>query len=340
MDGLFDNLNVIETSMVDIGAGRCQGVLGPTNAYLGVQGDTDHDGNASLDIVGNEIGVLGVSLGSSVSDNYGLFGHSNGFGGCFEYSDGTTVSNHVEIAGADASLTTFGTNGIINVELGQNGADNGRISVYDDGLLRINLFTESLDTGAGLFYGPGSSNILVGYLTGFTNHGYVEVRDGNSSGQAGMYVDSSGNGIVFGDTKSFRIDHPQDESKEIWYACVEGPEAAAYVRGTATLLNGHATITFPEYFAMIINEATMTINLTPTSAASKGLAVTSKSATEFEVQELMNGDGTYQFDWVATAVRKGHEGFQPMRDKRELATIQAEPQRRAAPADFKDEGEE
>lgn len=48
--------------------------------YLGVQGATDYDGNTTLDIPGQEIGVLGISSGTSSTDNVGVYGYSNTVG--------------------------------------------------------------------------------------------------------------------------------------------------------------------------------------------------------------------------------------------------------------------
>ena len=57
-----------------------RGILGPTNGYLGVQGTTDFDGITGLNLGGREIAVLGVSTGASSTDNFGLYGYSNGTG--------------------------------------------------------------------------------------------------------------------------------------------------------------------------------------------------------------------------------------------------------------------
>ncbi|GEM_PF-3296553 len=75
---------------------RAEGRFGPTNGYLGVQGGTNFDGIGSLDNAGNEVGVLGISTGGSSTDNYGVFGHSNGWGGRFEHENGNTF---VELGG-------------------------------------------------------------------------------------------------------------------------------------------------------------------------------------------------------------------------------------------------
>ncbi len=51
-----------------------------TWGYLAVQGDDPFDGHYGMDINGSEIGVLGLSLGTSTSDNYGVYGFSNNMG--------------------------------------------------------------------------------------------------------------------------------------------------------------------------------------------------------------------------------------------------------------------
>ncbi len=49
-----------------------------TWGYLAVQGDDPFDGHTGLNIDGDEVGVLGISTGSSATDNYGIYGYSNG----------------------------------------------------------------------------------------------------------------------------------------------------------------------------------------------------------------------------------------------------------------------
>ena len=110
-------------------------------------------------------------------------------------------------------------------------------------------------------------------------------------------------------SRIFALTTRKDPDKEIWYASIEGPEAAAYVRGTAKLVNGKAEIVFPEHFELVANPQTLTINLTPLDASSKGLAVISKTEGGFEIKELFDGQGNYEFDWEAKAVRKRARKF-------------------------------
>jgi len=121
--------------------------------------------------------------------------------------------------------------------------------------------------------------------------------------------------VVNANVKNFSMDHPKDASKEIWYACVEGPEAAAYERGTTRLVNGEAFVPFSEHFELVINPSTMTIQLTPGSAESEGLAVIEKNSKGFRVRELRKGTGNYTFDWEVKGVRKGYEDYKAVRIK-------------------------
>lgn len=141
--------------------------------------------------------------------------------------------------------------------------------------------------------------VAISYLGRSTLQQDGKVSIFNSSAgteEAGMFVSIGGQGTLFADVKNFRMDHPAEEDKEIWYACVEGPEAAAYERGTAQLVNGEAIISFPEHFELVANHETMTVMLTPLSADCKGLAVMEKTTDGFKVKELFQGTGTYAFD--------------------------------------------
>lgn len=185
----------------------------------------------------------------------------------------------------------------------------------------VQFIDTSTDVAAFFTYGPNSANIQMGNLSGHNDNGYIAVVDSTGSHDAGMYIDGNGNGVVFANTKNFRVDHPTDKTKEIWYASIEGPEAAIYVRGTAQLENGKAIIPFPEHFALMANPTTLTVTITPNSGKSKGLAVVKKTAIEFEVEELWSGTGTYSFDWTAMAVRIGHENFKPVRQKARMEML-------------------
>lgn len=215
-------------------------------------------------------------------------------------------------------LETFGANGSTNVKICNCAeSDNGYLGVYENNsFLRAEIYSDINYVGVlGTYGNNGFTNTYTSYLAGYPNHGYTTVMDGSGTNKAGMFVDANGFGAIFGDLKNFRMDHPTQEDKEIWYASLEGPEAAAYERGTAQLTNGEVFVSFSETFGIVSNPETMTIILTPLSAASKGLAVVEKMSNGFRVKELMQGTGNYSFDWEVKAVRKGYEDYQVVRDK-------------------------
>ncbi|MFA6043913.1 MAG: hypothetical protein WC718_02915 [Phycisphaerales bacterium] len=113
--------------------------------------------------------------------------------------------------------------------------------------------------------------------------------------------------------KNFVEPNPRDPSTDIYYACIEGPEAAMYERGTGTLVNGRAVITLPDHFADLASSQGITVIVTPLSADSMGLAVVGKGVGGFEVRELQRGSGTYAFDWEVKAVRKQYLDYQVVR---------------------------
>lgn len=82
----------------DFGAGgadafqvRGDGGFGPTIGYLGVQGADDFNGVATADWLGLEVGVAGISTGGSITDNFGVLGHSNNAGVRGEHADSPSL---------------------------------------------------------------------------------------------------------------------------------------------------------------------------------------------------------------------------------------------------------
>ena len=60
--------------------------------------------------------------------------------------------------------------------------------------------------------------------------------------------------------KGFDIKHPKKPNRRIRHICVEGPEAAIYVRGT---LKGSNVIELPEYWDGLIDIESISVHLTP-----------------------------------------------------------------------------
>lgn len=232
-------------------------------------------------------------------------------------------------------LTPFGSAGFetnfsssaTHIWLAENG--NRVASITGGG---VGYFAGSLTTGGNLnFYkgwlgnsggSPGAGQLLNvsgnAYVT-FTQvagtngaAGGVAVGDNGSPQRALMYSNGT-QGFVQANVKNFREPNELDPDTDIVYASIEGPEAAAYVRGTARLANGRAVIELPDHFKVSCLEEGMTVQLTPMSTSSKGLAVVRKGLDGIEIGELQNGTGSYDFDWEVKAIRKGYKHYAPVR---------------------------
>jgi hypothetical protein len=267
---------------------------------------------------------------------------------------GTSELTDNAIMGNDFADGAVGSSDLADlIDLGETGTANGTLQVLTDAVVgaatKVNthssgagqvrtfnedggqaiLLTTARASGTPFFdtencgylvaLGPnGNYNGMFGTLVDFPNRGYISVWDRLALGSvpiAGIHVDDNDKGVVFGNNKNFRMPNPHVSDEEIWYACVEGAEAAVYVRGTARLTKGRGTVFFPDHFQIVAAPEGMTVQLTPLDASSKGLTVVAKSASAIEVRELRQGTGTYDFDWEVKSVRKGHENFQVVRSK-------------------------
>lgn len=303
---------------------------------------------------GVNVGVEASAFGSGV--NYGVYSSAgDGVDNFAGYFDGRLRADRLEINNASESLkcllgqstttpfgfmNTYGDNSTLNFVVGTVNGSNGNVGwagVYNangEDRVRMTIIPASGNGSLGLYGNNASTNVLLSASsgTGGENRGYMAVADATSTYQAGAYVDANSNGVLFADIKNFRMDHPTQKDKEIWYACVEGPEAAAYMRGTGQLVNGEAFIPFPEHFQLVINPTSLTIITTPGSADTYGLAVVEKKSDGFKVKELKGGTGTFSFDWEAKAVRKGFENYQAVRPKGEAEPMRGSDESETAPA--------
>jgi hypothetical protein len=227
---------------------------------------------------------------------------------------GVGTQNPIKTVHVDGGLHVAGTSEDISWPPGQRlqaGTWDG--STY---VPYIDVRTSSGGPELRVYGANGNTNVrLRNYSSVYQNYGWISADDAQGNYQAAMFVNPSGQGVIFADTKNFRVPNPRDPGTEIWYASLEGPEAAAYIRGTAHLAGGTAQIELPEHFQDVALAEGMTVQVSPRSAASLGLAVVEVSPAQFTVRELMGGEGDYAFDWEVMAVRAGHADYQVIRPR-------------------------
>ena len=266
-------------------------------------------------------GVAQVFTSDFAFGTYPLQGPESisGTGSSGEIPDGAITTSKI----ADAAVTggKIANGAVGSVQLADTvtfGASSspGQISVVNSNN-NATVILGNVNNGGAFILNDAGGNRKV-YLGVSNNGGLVGVSNAIGTLTAGM---NGSTGQVFGNSKSFIVADPSDSRRMIKYTSVEGPEAAIYVRGTATLTSGKAYIGFPEHFAAMAVQSSITVTLTPRSAISMGLAAVDVTANGIGVAGLAGGTNSYSFDYVAYAVRKGFENYQVYLSKEEAQQL-------------------
>ena len=140
--------------------------------------------------------------------------------------------------------------------------------------------------GIEVYPGNGATSNLYGTLNVIKNPEETIVPDINTDGNVNVKKDVNVNGNVNVDgnvnvgknvkakkdvysnngkhrlsaKKNFDIPHPTKEGWRLTHSCIEGPEAAIYVRGK--LINTNI-IKLPEYWENLVDPDTITVSVTP-----------------------------------------------------------------------------
>lgn len=196
--------------------------------------------------------------------------------------------------GGNGGISLHGYNGEPNVILAPIPGTNkntGGIWTYDsDGnsLVRISTIVGTDDAGIGICYKgeeKGKFQIINGKSRLTTDEIYLNGNQLRAS------------------TTSYAIGLKSTDSHAPCFVS-ESIDKQIIFRGTASLNNGQFKIILPPEETDKIDESSITIQVTPHSSASKGLAVIQKNNRSFTVAELMSGTGSYDFDWTLTAMIK------------------------------------
>jgi hypothetical protein len=114
---------------------------------------------------------------------------------------------------------------------------------------------------------------------------------------------SRGLGTVTGGTRNFAVVDPEDDSRAIYYAALEGPEAGTNIRGSGRTGGGEATAALPSYFTKVTEVEGVTVQLTPVGGWSR-LYVVEQGAGRLVVR-VADGDPDVAFNYQVQGVRKG-----------------------------------
>src|SRR5208337_2260369 len=177
---------------------------------------------------------------------------------------------------------------------------------------RINN-VDAMDLFEGPIYDVLSSNSLVGIFNSSPAAALDVVWDGASEiipfaagGSGGSCdIDASGDlhcsGVISGGVPV------EGGTRMVAMSAIESPVNWFEDFGSARLVNGVAVVDLDATFIQTAN-TTMDYKVFPVpNGDCKGLYVTNKTATSFEVRELGGGTSSVAFDYRITAVRKNYE---------------------------------
>lgn len=126
-----------------------------------------------------------------------------------------------------------------------------------------------------------NTTISVVDTNGNVNANLLTVSANANFDSGTLFVDSTNNRVGVGTTsptyalevtgsfaattKSFVINHPTKPDMKLRYGSLEGPENGVYVRGR----NKGDTIQLPDYWTGLVDESSITVNLTPIGSHQK-----------------------------------------------------------------------
>jgi hypothetical protein len=178
----------------------------------------------------------------------------------------------------DVSVTAVQTgdflrwNGTIWSTSGTSSIDHGLLSGRTDDDHTQYVF-KSNSTQARNLIQPTADVPALTLQAGLSNTGRLfDIKDSTTATVAYITIDGTivtDGGLNVGGTKSFVIDHPTKEGMKLQYSCLEGPENGVYVRGRAS----SQVIELPDYWVGLVDEGSITVNLTPVGSAQSDLFV-------------------------------------------------------------------
>lgn len=127
-------------------------------------------------------------------------------------------------------------------------------------------------------FSGASANMVRVIYTGATLSD--KVLESGTGGGSNFYV--TANGDLSATSKSFLIPNKLKPGFMLRHGSLEGPEHGVYVRGTLTSQN---KIKLPDYWEWLVDESTITVQLTPIGTFQKYL-VKSISTSEIEISNL------------------------------------------------------
>jgi hypothetical protein len=254
------------------GTGAANGVYGNSSTGSGVYGQSNGTASGSA-------GVYGIATNSSATgQTYGVYG--------------TSAAN--DGAGVYGQFSTLSTAGNRPVQAG----------IWGDGGQYLYGVLGTSDSTAGYFLNnaDGAAATLIAVAENALTYPAVFTNDANDSY---CQVNPSGD---FSCSGTYAAMVPiENGARKVALSAIESSKNWLEDAGAAQLVNGSAVVALdPEFVQTVNTEMDYKVFPVPNGDC-KGLYVTGKTATSFEVRELGGGTSNIAFDYRIMALRKNYE---------------------------------
>jgi hypothetical protein len=307
------------------GSGATTGVYGKTasNIGIGVRGEGSFAGVGG--ITDRLDGVKGIGTDQN-SFTHGVHGTSRASAGLGVFGEATHSSGFT--AGVYGQTASNSGRGVFGEAVNGSGTPYGV-----EGTSSADNFDSFGVRGEGPqgVYGTTSRNLgngVRGVSTASSGASYGVRGDTSSPHGYGVYARNSGGGVALrasGDfeatgTKNFvEAVETEDGPQEVVYTATEAGRAMTEITDIAQLKNGRAEVDLPAHFVWVTSkEESLSVETTPYSIDSSGLAVTERSVDQIVVED-MDGAGNYEFSYTVKGTRRGYADKEVVREPKASA---------------------
>jgi hypothetical protein len=251
----------LDNSSVTVNGG--DGLTGGGSVSLGGSVTLNVGAGTLIDVDGSNVNVDLSELATSTS---------NGDGDYFVVVD--TANAQKKLTKGNINISGFNNDAGYITSAGNTNIYNTDNSLSGDRILNQTNFQLNFRAASNEYFQAFKSNGTpigtprVRFETDDTHTSVLELQssapttfliDAYDAGNAPIFnVDGQGN--LFAVSKSFLIEHPSDSSMSLRHGSLEGPEHGVYVRGK---LDGTNTIELPSYWLDLVDEDSITVQLTP-----------------------------------------------------------------------------
>ena len=274
-------------------------IAGPAGSFSGNVGATTLASTGNTTVGGN-LGVTGSTTTGTITST----GNAQ-VNGALGVVQGITASSLTTTGAISAaSLTTTGainSAGTINSTLGLTVTGTPAANVANSIRLSDNGTTGFIDV-----FGPNGTtqgNLLIRTITSNASANTPVAQF--ASTLISLEVNTNVTGTLTATTKSFKIPHPLDATKDLIHGCLEGPEIGVYYRGEAETDAGRAEITLPDYFEALTSTEGRSVLLTQLyQDDDEDLAMLAATRVIDGKFRVRSSSPTQKFYWEVKAVRR------------------------------------